>query len=118
MRSGFLATLWALLAGCPPGVPEVCEEMCAAAVPAQAACLARDGLTFGDVPGWGDEAGFYAACEAWAWQTVRLERDARWRGELRGGGHTRAACESRADRLIDEGCAAWEAYDWDTSPWE
>jgi len=111
-----IALLWAVGAvACAP-IPEPCPTMCAAAVPVKQACLEQDGRAWEDTT-WASAEGFRASCETWAWQTRRLEADARRRGALDGGPTTAEACESRLEALDEGRCEDLDAAGWDL-PWE
>lgn len=106
-----------LSGACAPPVPTSCEAWCRAALSRTEACLVEDGLTW-EATTWGSAEGWLEACETWAWTSVRLEADARRRGEVDGRGHTEGVCASwlgaaEADALD---CATLDTIDWDTVP--
>lgn len=109
---------WLLtLLSCDGGVPEVCDRMCEAAVPLQAQCQADLGVPWAGSP-WGSREGFEEGCATWAWEAVRLERDAARRGTLDGHSVDDACRERhRAWTAPEAACGTLTEIGWDL-PWE
>ena len=107
MRAARHLTLVLLTAGCTPWpIPRACETLCAARTDLQSQCLPEYGW---NAYGFEDADEYEGSCQAWAWATIQLERDA---GEP---GATESFCEAVEPTL--QTCDDLLAVDWQDVPW-